>query len=199
MIIGTRRLLSGSLVIAAIAPLALLACGGNDNNQTPAPAGAPATTAHPGTTRAPGTTEPVATTEVPTTATVASTTSSASTTTSSSSTSSSSTTSTTAGATGITIQSFSVTPSPIPCNAEGQGVATMAWTVVPSNVAVTFLVDGAGSGPAQIASMTNAALPSNFKCDGQPHRITIVASNASGTVQRDALVTTAPSTTTTHS
>jgi hypothetical protein len=188
MTVVSRRLLCGSLTFAAVAPLGLVACGGDSNNVASAPPAAPPTTAHPDTTRAPAATDAPTTEAPPTTA--ASTTSS-----SPKSSSSSSSTSTTAGGgtPNITIQSFSITPSPIPCDANQKGLATMAWSVVPTSVAVSFLVDGAGAGPDQIGTMTNAALPPYFKCDGQSHKVTIVASNQSGTVRKDLVVTTQPS------
>jgi hypothetical protein len=196
MSIATRHVVSGSVALAAIGLLA--ACGGSDNS-TSGPTPSPGTTAHAGTTAAPGTTQVVGTTEAPTTSdsstTSESSTSSSSTSSSSTTSSTSSSSTSTTSAAGIAIQ-FSITPTNITCTADGKGTAVMSWTVTPTNVAIAFQVDGAGSGTAQAgftATMNNQPLPVNFVCDGNPHRVTLIASNSAGSAQKDVLVTTTKS------
>jgi hypothetical protein len=195
MNLAARRMMGGALALASVSLLAA-ACGGSDNT-TSNPTPSPGTTGKAGTTVAPGTTR-VPSTEASTTSSESSTSSSSSSssssTSSSSTSSSSSSTSTTSQ--GTTIQSFTITPTAITCSADGKPNATMSWVVVPSTVAISFAVDGAGSGAAQAGyttSMSNQPLPQNFVCDGNPHRVTLMASSSAGTVSKDVLVTTTKS------
>ena len=91
------------------------------------------------------------------------------------------------------IELFEVSPAKnVSCGATSGG-ATMAWNVAPTEVAISFLVDGEGSGAAQ-AGFTNQMkgqnLPVNFVCDGKAHQVTLVATGSGGSSQSSIIVST---------